>query len=175
MVEKLLAGVAAGAAWPLIASSHPIHQHLGNDATLDRAEAAQKAVSWKPLFLDQRQNEMLVKLSETIVPGSAHARVNRFIDLLLSVDIPENREKFVAALTAIESEAQKRFGHDFHQLPPTASDSLLTSISQDGANRKHFKHLKDWVTVAFYSSEEGMRELGWTEDRAFRAFPGCEQ
>ena len=174
MVEKLLAGVAAGAAWPLIASSHPIHQHIKNGATLDRAEAAQTAASWKPAFLNEQQNEMLVTLSESMVPGSAQAQVNRFIDLLLSVDTTESREKFVASLAAIESEAQRRFGRGFHQLTVSARESLLTSVSQEGAHRQHFNHVKDWITVAYYSSEDGMRELGWTGNRAFRTFPGCE-
>ena len=26
---------------------------------------------------------------------------------------------------------------------------------------------------AYYSSEIGMRELGWTENRFFASFPGC--
>jgi len=174
MVEKLLAGVAAGAAWPLIASSHPIHQHIKNGATLDRAGAAQTAASWKPAFLNQQQNETLVTVSESIVPGSAPAHVNRFIDLLLSVDTTENREKFVASLTAIESEARKRFGRGFDQLSQSEKNVLLTSVSNEQTHRQHFSHLKDWITVAFYSSEEGVRELGWTEKRAFRTFPGCE-
>ena len=174
MVEKLLAGMAAGAAWPLIASSHPIHQHLKNGAALDRAAAAQTAASWKPLFLNQQQNETLVALSESIVPGSAQAQVNRFIDLLLSVDTTENQKKFVASLAAVESEAQKRFGRGFHQLTGSDRDVLLASVSKEEAHRQHFNQLKDWITVAYYSSEDGMRELGWTENRAFRTFPGCE-
>ena len=174
MVEKLLAGMAAGAAWPLIASSHPIHQHLKNGVALDRAEAAQTAASWKPLFLNQQQNESLVTLSESIVPGSAQAQVNRFIDLLLNVDTTENQKKFVASITALEGEVQKRFGRGFHQLTVSERDALLTSVSKEEAHRDHFNHLKDWTTVAYYSSEEGMRELGWTENRAFRTFPGCE-
>ncbi len=174
MVEKLLAGMAAGAAWPLIASSHPIHQHLKNGVALDRAEAAQTSASWKPLFLNQQQNETLVALSESIVPGSAQAQVNRFIDLLLSVDTTENQKKFVASLTAVEGEAQKRFGRGFHQLTLSERDALLTNFSKEEAHREHFNHLKDWITVTYYSSEEGMRELGWTENRAFRTFPVCE-
>jgi hypothetical protein len=126
------------------------------------------------LFLNQQQNETFVALSESIVPGSAQAQVNRFVDLLLSVDTTESREKFVASLAAIESEAQRRFGRGFHQLTVSDRESLLTSVSKEGAHRDHFSHLKDWITVAYYSSEEGMRELGWTENRAFRTFPGCE-
>jgi len=37
-----------------------------------------------------------------------------------------------------------------------------------------FENLKGWISGAYYSSEMGMRELGWTEDRVFGSFPGCE-
>jgi len=174
MVEKLLAGVAAGAVWPTLASSHPIHRLLTHGTALERADKAQSAVGWKPLFLNAQQNEMLVALSESIVPGAAQARVNRFIDLLLSVDTPENREKFVTSLAAIENSAQKRFGRGFDRLTANEKDELLTSISEVGSHQKHFDDLKEWVTVAYYSSEEGMRELGWTGEHAFRTYPGCD-
>jgi hypothetical protein len=175
MVERLLVGMAAGVTWPLIASSHPIHQHVKNGDVLDRADAAQRAVNWKPLFLNSQQNETLVALSESLVPGSANALVNRFIDLLLSVDSTESQEKFAASLAAIDGEARKRFGRGFPQLTANEKNELLTSFSGEGASRKHFDDVKEWVTLAYYSSEDGMRELGWTENRAFRVFPGCEQ
>lgn len=34
--------------------------------------------------------------------------------------------------------------------------------------------MKGWVVGAYYSSEVGMRELGWTGDVMFESFPGCE-
>jgi hypothetical protein len=39
--------------------------------------------------------------------------------------------------------------------------------------REHFENLKGWVSGAYYSSEMGMKELGWTGDRVFAGFPGC--
>ncbi len=174
MVEKLLAAMAAGITWPLIASSHPIHQHVKDGATLERADAAQKAVAWQALFFNEQQNEMVITLAECIVPGSTAARVNRFIDLLLSVDTSENQRKFVAALAVIDSESQQRFSGTFHRLTASEQALLLTSVSAEGASKEHFDRLKDWITVAYYSSEEGMRELGWTANRTFRTFPGCE-
>ena len=173
MVAKLLAGVAAGAAWPLIASAHPIHAHLKDGALLDRADAVQKAAGWKPLFLSTEQNETLTALSESIVPGSTKAQVNRFIDLLLSVDSKENQQKFVASLTAIETEGQKRFGRTFPTLTVSEQEMLLTSISKEEPQRAHFDNLKEWISGAYYSSEEGMRELGWDGNYAFAHFPGC--
>jgi hypothetical protein len=151
MLENLFAAVAAGAAWPAIAS----------------------AMDWKPLFLNPQQNETLTALSESIVPGSAKAQVNRFIDLLLSVGTPENREKFIASLTGVQIATDSRFGRPFDRLTANEKEELLTSMSQDPTNQKHFDDLKEWITSAYYSSEDGMRELGWTGQHAFRQYPAC--
>ena len=40
--------------------------------------------------------------------------------------------------------------------------------------RDHFDNLKGWISGAYYSSEVGMRELGWTGQVMFESFPGCE-
>ena len=151
MIEKLFAAMAAGAVWPTLAS----------------------ALDWKALFLNSQQNETLIALSESIVPGSANARVNRFIDLLLSVDTLQNREKFVASLADVERATEAKFGRPFYQLTADEKENLLTTLSTDTAHQKNFDDLKEWIALAYYSSEDGMRELGWTGEHAFRVYPEC--
>ena len=185
MVRRL---AAAGAAWPLVAASHPIHDLLRNDAVLDEVEKL-RAADWNPLILNAQQNENLIAIAESIVPGSTKAQVNRFIDLLLSVDTPEHKKSFVDSLSAFEAESQKRFAKVFPALDEDQKKQLLTEASaatakanSDGAAaeenparlHKHFENLKGWVSGAYYSSELGMKELGWTPDRVFANFPGCE-
>ena len=82
-----------------------MHEHLKDSATL--AKAAEKAAStnWTPEFLDAHQSATLTVLAERIVPGSTKAQVMQFVDLLLSVDTPENQKKFLASLGAFEAEA----------------------------------------------------------------------
>jgi hypothetical protein len=187
MVRRLVTGAVAGAAWPLVAASHPIHELLRNDAVLDEAEKL-GAADWKPLFLNTQQNESLIAIAESIVPGSTKAQVNRFIDLLLSVDTDSHKKEFVAALAGFEAEAQKRFAKNFPALDDGQRRQLLTDASGTpakensdvGAGEKHaglhehFENLKGWVSGAYYSSEMGMKELGWTGDYVFASFPGCE-
>lgn len=187
MVRRLLAGLGAGAAWPMVAASHPIHEILINDAMLEEAEKL-GAANWKSVFLSAQQNENLIALGECIVPGSSKAQVNRFIDLLLSVDTEKHKKDFVAALAAFEAESQKRFGKGFPSLDDRQQNMLLADAATvppkvdaaGGAEKEnsglhgHFDNLKGWVNGAYYSSEMGMRELGWTEDRVFASFPGCE-
>jgi hypothetical protein len=174
IVRKLLAGIAAGAAMPLVASSHPIYRHLIEGVMLDRAEDLREVPDWQPLFLDAAQDKTLTALSEVVVPGSRNARVDRFIDLLLSADTAEHQRELVASLAAVEAEAQKRFGRDFAALTPSEQETLLTDFSKQETSREHFQNLKEWTVGAYYSSEQGMRELGWNGNYAFESFPGCE-
>lgn len=176
MVQRLLLGAGAGAAWPLVAASHPIHKHLANGAMFEEAKKL-AAADWKPVFLTTQQQETLVALSEAIVPGSRKAQSDRFIDLLLSVDTTAHQKNFADSLAAFETESQKRFGKRFPTLNANEKNALLTEAStgeEKSGLRKHFEHLKGWISGAYYSSEAGMRELGWTEDRVFEKFPGCE-
>ncbi len=187
MVRRLLAGAGAGAAWPLVAASHPIHELLANDAVLEEAEKL-GAADWKPLVLSAQQNETLTALAERMVPGSTKAQVNRFIDLLLSVDTARDKQGSVESLAAFEAEAQKRFGKHFPALDASQQNLLLTEASTGSGNEnsagasaakerstlhEHFENLKGWISGAYYSSEMGMRELGWTGDYVFESFPGC--
>ena len=56
-------------------------------------------------------------------------------------------------------------------------DALLreasTADAKTSAMRGHFQNLKDWIAGAYYSSETGMRELGWTATCSSRSCPGA--
>ncbi len=188
MMQRLLAGVEAGAAWTFVAASHPIYAHLADGEIFKEAEKL-SAADWKPLFLNAHQDETLRALSESIVPGSLKAQVNRFIDLLLSVETPKHQQNLVESLSAFETESQKRFGKIFPSLEASQKDRLLKDAStnptdknlsertageKNGALHDHFENLKGWISGAYYSSEAGMRELGWTGEYVFESFPGCQ-
>lgn len=188
MVQRLLAGAGAGSAWPVIASSHPICELFRNNVAVFNETEKLAQRNWKPVFLSLQQHESLVAVAESIVPGSSKAHVSRFIDLLLSVDKPENRHTFVESLAAIDAETQKRFGKRFTAIDEEQKNSFLTDASlksnepdasATGAEPKqstlyaHFESLKGWISGAYYSSEAGMREMGWSGDYGFEKFPGC--
>lgn len=199
-VQRFLGAAGAGFALPGLAAAHPIHHHLMSESTMAAADEKAADPEWKPLFLDPHQNETVVVLAERIVPNSTQAQVNRFIDLLLSVDTQENQKKFLASLGAFEHESLDRYNHPFKDLSEDQQNELLTAASTaksggSGENgnwswfavpekpggeepkltmRDHFENMKGWVTGAFYSSEVGMKELGWTGQVFFESFPGCE-
>jgi hypothetical protein len=174
IVLRLLSGMAAGVGLPLVGSSHPLYRLLADSDTLDRAEEMREAVDWKPLFLNAEQDKTLAALSEAVVPGSASAKVNQFIDLLLSVDTAEHRRDFVGSLMGVDEDAKKRFGRGFAALGQNEQVIVVTDFSGQDAHRSEFENLKEWIVGAYYSSEQGMRELGWNGNYAFENYPGCE-
>lgn len=196
LLQKFLGALGTALAGAQVASAHPVHRHLRYpDGLLDDASAKVDASDWKPEVLDPQQNETLIILSERILPGSSGGQTNRLIDLLLTVESPENRKNFLNGMKAIDSEAQRRFHQPFRSLVPAQQDEILalcstakaakvatdreTTLEEDrapipgGTIRDHFENLKGWIVGAYYSSELGMRELGWTEENYFDDLPEC--
>jgi hypothetical protein len=172
MARRLL-GVTA--AWSL-GGLHPVWGHLLNETPPGHSDIDLARADWKPLFLSAEQNEGLQSISEAMVPGSTSALVNRFLDLLLSVESAGRQQEFLASLAAMQAEGDRRFGNSFQKLSASQRDSLLTLVStaaEDSATRKSFEDLKEWIVASYYSSEAGMKELGWTANRFFPNFPGC--
>lgn len=199
VMQRMLGTAGAGFALPGLAAGHPVHSHLMSDSTVAAAEATAADPSWQPIFLDPHQNETLIVLAERIVPNSTTAQVNRFVDLLLSVDSQENQKKFLASLGAFDHEGITRYNQPFKDLTEDQQIELLTAASTAKAGgppedaygsrfaapakpgeepvltmRDHFENVKGWVSGAFYSSEVGMKELGWTGQVVWESFPGCE-
>jgi hypothetical protein len=175
-MRKLMAAVAAGGVAPAIAAAHPIalYRRLTEDgeAGISNGEKALGAAQWKPIFLSAQQDELLVAVAETMVPGSNGAQVDRFIDLLLSVDAGENRKAFLASLAAADDLARSEFQRGFAELNAGEREKAITSLSQ--GHKAAFGNLKEWIVGAYYSSEQGMRELGWDGNFAFEKYPECE-
>jgi len=176
------AGVAAGGVSPAAAREFPSEY----DASKELARPG-----WKPVFLDDHQNETLIVLSDLIIPttdtpGAKEALVNRFIDRLLAAETPENQRAFLDSLAYLDGESMTRYRMAFRHLPADSQIELLGYIgyphslgtwgseSAGGfAGHTHFRRLKDYISRAFYSSETGMRELGW-DGPSHGQFEGCE-
>jgi len=198
MFQRILAGLGTVLAGPVAAQAHPMYRHLMDATTLAGAGERIATPDWSPQVLDAHQNETLIVLAEGIVPGSSKAQVNRVIDLLLTVDTAENRQKLASALTAFEGDSNRRFSQPIARLTQAQMSELLTACStatspqpdrdeNSGHSaiqaqktspatptlRDHFENLKGWIVATYYSSEEGMTELGWTDEFYFESLPEC--
>ena len=202
VVQRLLGSAGTGLALSGPLSAHPIHKHLVSTTALADAEASAADPAWQPVFFDAHQNETFVALAELMVPNSTQAQVNRFVDTLISVDTLENQKKLIASLGAFDHEAVVHYQRPFKDLREGQQVAILTAASAEepgqpagqgrrrrrrpaarAANgseppiltlRDHFDDVKGWVSGAFYSSEFGMKELGWTGQVAWESYPGCE-
>jgi hypothetical protein len=201
-ILQMLTGTAIAGAIPAIANSHPIIRHLTDDGLIDRAQAKAKATTprYKPEFLDQHQFETLQSLAERTIPGAAKAKTSEFIDQLLAVEANDEQREFLSALGAFEGQAIGRAGRPWKSLPEPEQIAILTEASTMSPGsprakpwttgqpveapssgdpapttlRDHFDLLKGWIAGAYYSSEIGMTELGWTGNMFYESFPGCD-
>ena len=199
VLQGLMGVAGAGLALPAIAEDHPVREHLAHHDRVAAADARASVPGAKPVFLDAHQMETLLSLAERIVPGSTRAKVAPFVDQLLAVDTADNQRRFLSALGWIDAEAAGRYDHPWKALTVSQQTELLTAIStaepaepphfwvrgeavivppplpkRPPTARDRFDELKGWIAGAYYSSEIGMRELGWTGQTFFASFPGCE-
>jgi hypothetical protein len=193
-VLQVLAGsVGAGLAAPSLTSAESSHAHAPQAA----APAAEAAATF-PGFLDAKQLETLASIAEAVVPGSTEAGVAAFVDRLLAVETRERQRDFLSALGALQAESLTRFGKTWLSLDAQQKVVLLTAISTGPSAttprywkagepvlvpatserrpptlRDRFEQLKDRIAQAYYSSEKGMKELGWTGNMVHGSYPGC--
>ena len=176
-LQTLLGGVGAGFALPSVASAqHPIHTHLASPSTIENAQQRASLAGPSPEFLDSHQAKTLEALAESIVPGSTAAKVTAFLDQLLAVESNANQRAFLGALGAFDMAAIQAHGKAWIAIGPADQDAILRSASTDARTspmRVHFENLKGWIAGAYYSSEPGMRELGWTGNVFHPELPGC--
>jgi hypothetical protein len=173
LAQNLLSGIAAGILCPGLSTLHPIHEHLRDAVLLDSSDEVLASGDYRPAFLSTPQLASLDKIVDAIIPGSHKARSAEFIDLLLSVDTSKSQQALVDSLSALESTAGQAFQKSIVMLTNGQMDELLQATSAKESSRKHFDNLKEWAVGAYYSSEIGMRELGWTPDRVFASYPVC--
>ena len=176
-MQTLVGAVGAGFALPSPAhAQHPIHAHLSRPEAVALTQQRAAAAASAPLFLDAHQARTLEVLAEVIVPGSTAARVGPFLDQLLAVESGANERDFVGALGAFDMAAIAKHGKAWAGITAAEQDALMREASAADtsvAMRNHFENLKTWIAGAYYSSEQGMRELGWDGNAFHQELPGC--
>jgi gluconate 2-dehydrogenase gamma chain len=200
--EMLRASVLAGAAAalrPALANAQSVAQSAAQPSELTPAQSGVDASKefegpgWKPLFLDEHQNETLIVLSDLIIPatdtpGAKEALVNRYIDLVLAAETPEIQRAFLNSLGYLDGESIRRFKAAFVYLSRDDQDLLLHALAyprnasnwtgEADANpdkgHAHFEALKSRIMTAYYSSQIGEKELGWDGAYAHGPYQGCE-
>ena len=187
VLQSLATGLAGAAVTPHAAALERSTQPTGG-----REEQV-------PRLLDDHRRAMLTGLAEQIVPGSGAAGVADLLDRVMAVEAREDQTRFLSALGAFEREARDRHHRGWLEidesqqreilraastlppgepLPPAWSKGQPLAPEPPGppppANlRDHFDRLRDLVARAYYATEPGMKELGFTGRMAWASPAGC--
>ena len=173
--RAVLQTLATGAGMAVFASrASAAHEH--HAAAQAAAVAASNTVETGLHFLDQHAFDTLALLSEQIVPGSAAVKIPEFLDRLLAVESTDTQKRFMQAIGSFEREAREAHGKPWKALTSEQASALLAKISArpDGDDtRGPFDNIKRAVAETFYSTEVGMKELGWNGSIAFPPPAAC--
>jgi glucoside 3-dehydrogenase (cytochrome c) hitch-hiker subunit len=175
---KLIAGAAAVPALyshDLFALGREIHQQLGSTTALKT--------------LNAQQNTTVIAIAEMIIPatdtpGASEARVNEFIDLILTDWCTgDDCRRFLQGLADTDERSRKMFGKEFVSCNPQQQTQLLTALDEEltelreanGEERRHaspavrdtetpvqrnfFYMMKRLTLIGYYTSE-----VGWTQE-----------
>ena len=165
VLQSLVAGAGAVVFASRVSAAHGHHA-----ATAPEAAAAAIGADSPLLFLERHAFDTLALLSEQIVPGARAVAVPEFLDRLLAVESTETQKRFMQALGAFEHEAREAHGMSWKALTESQATALLTKIStlpDSDPTRKAFDGIKGAVSETYFSSEAGMKELGWNGSMAF--------
>lgn len=99
-----------------------------------RKPARAPAAAWKPQVFTPHQNATVIVLTELIIPqtdtpGAKAARVNEFIDGVLSKAKPGEREKFLSGLAWMDARSKQDHGAPFIKATADQQVALLTPLS----------------------------------------------
>jgi len=143
--------------------------------------------------LNAHQNATVVVMTDLIIPetgtpGAKGARVNEFIDLILTDwATEEERAKFLAGLADVDKQSNELFGKDFVDASPAQQTALLRSIDDAAmAERGAMPRMGNPVLVhdtqmqgAFWPVFKGITlhgyytsEIGFTQELKLEIIPG---
>jgi Gluconate 2-dehydrogenase subunit 3 len=130
--------------------------------------------------LNPHQNAMVTTISELIIPqtttpGAKAARVNEFIDLILSEWYDEEEKStFLTGLTDVDARAHDLFGKDFIECGEKSKLQILQALDDDvaasraerrrGSMRRRppehnfFFMMKQLTLIGYYTSQVGFEQ-----------------
>ena len=185
--RDVLKMLATGAVLPVFSS--PM-------AAFFREAQAQTGPGYKLRTLNPHQNATVVVMTDLIIPetdtpGAKAARVNEFIDVILTEwATEEERQNFLNGLAGIDKQSQELFGKDFVDASAQQQVTLLRALDDVSANQRAEKREKHGNTVPeldahlkgnFYDVFRNLTlhgyytsEIGFTQELKLQIIPGAQ-
>jgi hypothetical protein len=163
----------------------PAARGYGTDP--DLTKAYQPGEVW-PLVMTAAQRATAAALCDAIIPADGHGpsasavRVPDFIDEWISAPYPghdDDRRLVTEGLAWFEAESQRRFQRSFASLEAPQRDALCDDVCHlpdarpaFAAAARFFQRFRDLTAGGYYSTPEGMTDLGYTGNVALDKFEG---
>src|SRR5262249_24344365 len=139
------------------------HQH----AAAAKPAAAPTNHSLK--FFTEEENKTIIEMSELIIPADDHspgakaARVNEYIDLIISESTEVTRQYWREGLTAVNKMSRDKYGKGFAEATPEQQLELLKEISKNERSpqtveERFFRTIKYATVDGYYTSEIGIHK-----------------
>jgi hypothetical protein len=141
-----------------------------------------------PLTLNPDQRRLSAALCDVIIPAddkspSASAlQVHDFIDEWISAPYPEHQEQkkiILEGLVWLDAESQKRFKVKFVDLSDAKKREICDDICDPSKAKKQFAQpahffsgFRNMTTSGFYTTPEGMKDVGYIGNVALQKFDG---
>jgi hypothetical protein len=168
-----------------LAAAAPSGKGYGSDP--DLLKECKPGDFW-PLTMTEQQRRTAAALCDVIIPADAKSpsasslRVHEFIDEWISAPYPDqqaDRPVILDGLAWLDAESQKRFKNNFADLVVRQKNAICDDICyapkakpEFRAAARFFHRYRDLTSGGFYSTPEGMKDLGYVGNVALATFEG---
>lgn len=149
---------------------------------------AYKPGDFWPLSFTDGQRATAAALCDVIIPadekgpGAMALKVHEFIDEWISAPYPghaEDKQVVIEGLAWLDDESQKRFSAPFVKLTAQQKAAICDDICSMANGKpeflkgaQFFRKFRDLAAGGYYSTPEGMKDIGYTGNVALEKFEG---
>lgn len=183
LLKSLSASAAGASALRLVTpeAAKQAHQRVSAE------RAASPSGGYAPKFFSAHQYKTLRALCEAIIPadkesgGAMEAGAPEFLDLITS----ENKDlqlQLGGGMMWLDSTCNERYAHTYIECAPAQQEEILNLIafrknaerdSRLGPGLEFFSALRKGTADGFFTSEIGIKYLGYIGNTFLTEFPGC--
>jgi gluconate 2-dehydrogenase gamma chain len=182
VLKSLALGAAAGSVLRVIPLQAAEYAH-----NMVMAEKASAGGAYKPKFFSAEQYKTLQTLCDQIFPadadsgGAVEAGAPEFIDLLTSEN-PEYQLRLGGGLMWLDAACTDRYGKAYFDCSAGQQKEMLDLIAYKRNAEKDpelsqgiefFSLLRALTADGFFTSEIGIKYLGYIGNKYMKNFPGC--
>ena len=161
-----------------LAKQAPSHEH-------QHQREAKPAGPYQRKYFTEHEFKTLQALSDWIIPpdkksqGGVAAGTAEFIDLMSSVH-QDLQVSFSGGLAWLDAHMRQRTGKSFIDATKNQQKEILDLIAyrendspELGPGIKFFSLMRQWTVDAFYTSKEGIDDIGYQGNTARTEYTGC--